>query len=261
MKRICSLFITCLFLLSACAPAAAEDTASTDPLPTETQETEATEVSLAGKKLIALTFDDGPNNSMMPAMLDVLEENNAVATFFLIGRKVDDSTRAVILRANHMGCELGNHSYSHERMADFTADKIYTEYFRTQTLIKAITGEAPKYFRAPFFSVSQTVFETIDLPFIKGYTFADYDSATTKEDKISGMLSKAEDGAIFVLHVSSNEEILTTISAVEEIIPVLRENGFEFVTLSQLFEEKGVTPEAGTGTQYTVVTGAQSANQ
>ncbi|MBP3305866.1 MAG: polysaccharide deacetylase family protein [Oscillospiraceae bacterium] len=257
MKRICSLFIACLLLLSACSPAAAEDTASDASLPTETRETEATEVSLEGKKLIALTFDDGPNNSMMPAMLDVLEENNAVATFFLIGRKVDDSTRAVILRAYHMGCELGNHSYSHERMAGYTADNAYMEYYRIQTLIKAITGEAPKYFRAPFFSVSQTMFETIDLPFIKGYSFADYDSATTKEDKVSGMLSKAEDGAIFVLHVSNGKEILTTVSAVEEIIPFFRENGFEFVTLSQLFEAKGVTPEAGTGTQYTVVTSAQ----
>ena len=83
-----------------------------------------TAVAEENEKLVAITFDDGPNTTTTVKVLDVLEENGVVATFFLCGKDINSSTRAVMKRAVKIGCELENHSRSHSHMSGMTADQL-----------------------------------------------------------------------------------------------------------------------------------------
>lgn len=68
------------------------------------------------KKLVALTFDDGPTIGITDQVLDVLQENEVVASFFLIGQQITDETRYLVKRAHDMGCSIENHSKTHQSM-------------------------------------------------------------------------------------------------------------------------------------------------
>ena len=150
MKRLFCLILFGCMLLTACGPAASDDS-QTDTTASET------EVTLEGKKLIALTIDDGPNNGVMPYVLDVLEAENVSATFFLVGKNITENNKKVILRAKDLGCEFGNHSYCHEKMTEKSVDEIINDYEKTQNLIKEITGEEPIYYRPPFLAYNGTL--------------------------------------------------------------------------------------------------------
>ena len=71
---------------------------------------------MSEKKLVALTFDDGPTVGITDRVLDVLEENHAVASFFLIGQQITEETEYLVKRAHDMGCTIENHSKTHQSM-------------------------------------------------------------------------------------------------------------------------------------------------
>ncbi|OYW16634.1 MAG: polysaccharide deacetylase [Novosphingobium sp. 12-64-8] len=101
-------------------------------------------------KLIALTFDDGPDPKWTPQVLSILERYHVPATFFVIGENGVDN-RGLLQRMVADGDEIGNHSYTHPNMADETATGIRLELNATQRLIEAYTGRSTRLFRAPYF--------------------------------------------------------------------------------------------------------------
>lgn len=82
---------------------------------------------MAERKLVALTFDDGPTLGITDKVLDVLEENNVVASFFLIGQNITEQTEYLVKRAYNMGCTIENHSKTHPSMIDLTKQEILDE--------------------------------------------------------------------------------------------------------------------------------------
>ncbi len=100
-------------------------------------------------KLLALAFDDGPNTTTTNAVLDVLEQYNAKATFFVIGTNINDETAKSVKRAYDMGMEIANHSKTHNSMTEMTPDEIKTEIDYVDEKVEAITGEKTKCFRPP----------------------------------------------------------------------------------------------------------------
>lgn len=114
-----------------------------------------TAVAEENEKLVAITFDDGPNTTTTVKVLDVLEENGVVATFFLCGKDINSSTRAVMKRAVKIGCELENHSRSHSHMSGMTADKIRMEANFTSHAIRQVSGRSPQFFRAPYLDTNE----------------------------------------------------------------------------------------------------------
>lgn len=252
MKKKTLSLILCLLLVALMGCAAQPDTtAASEPSETEGS-TESTDFVYdpTGKKLIALTFDDGPNPGMMAKLVAFLEEEHVPSTFFLVGKKIGANSKDVVLRAQAMGCEFGNHSYSHERMTGLTADEIKQEVQKTQSLVKTITGEEPKYFRPPFLACDAAMYENIELAFIAGTSFSDWESSVTEVDKIVAMRQAARDGAIYLLHCNDESYTLSTIAALKTIVPELRAKGYEFVTLSELFEAKGIDPTTVRGMYY-----------
>ena len=190
------------------------------------------------KKIIALTFDDGPSDTTTGQVLDVLERLQTKGTFFLIGDNITTERIPLVERALSLGCEIENHSKTHSDMRALTREQIDSEIKYTTDRITAITGRKPLFFRPPYIYYNDLMYETIDLVFISGYGCEDWEADASAEHRIERTLAQAEDGAVILLHDFEGNG--KTVEALEAIIPALREQGYEFVTVSELFRRKGV---------------------
>ena len=154
-------------LFSGCAatsPATTNTTATTAPtseIPTVTP-TNRPEAN----KIVALTFDDGPSRTTMAEVLNILAQYDAKATFFIIGNKISADTLPVLQRAVDEGHELGNHGMNHLHMAELSGAEIQSEYVQCQEAVKEAVGVVMYYFRAPFGSVDDRMYQIIQAPFI-----------------------------------------------------------------------------------------------
>ena len=123
-----------------------------------------------------MTFDDGPSSTTND-VLDVLEREGIVATFFLVGENVNSSIASIMQRQVNMGCELANHSYNHVDMSNYSASDIRNQINWTQSAIENTVGVTPKFFRPPYLGISNTMYQNIDLTFIQGIVTQDYASS------------------------------------------------------------------------------------
>ena len=192
---------------------------------------------------IALTFDDGPNTVITPQVLDILEENGAVGTFFLIAQNINPESAEMVRRAVAMGCDIENHSVTHSFMDEMSPEQIREEVKTCSEKITAITGRAPEFFRPPFIRVSQEMYDNIELTFICGAGCEDWVPEVSAQTRIERVLANAEDGQIVLLH--DMEWNVNTVEALKTIVPELKKRGHRFVTCAQLFAEAGVTPVHG----------------
>ncbi len=203
------------------------------------------------EKLIALSFDDGPNLVTTPKVLDVLEENGIKASFFLIGNNISDESAAVMKRAKKMGCDLENHSLTHSQMSTLSEQEIRDEIAATSALVKKYVGRKPKFFRPPYINHNELMHKCIDLTFICGMGCTDWEPAVTAEQRAASVIKNAADGQIVLLHDMEGND--NTVEALKTIIPELKAQGFKFVTVPELFKAKGVKLEPNNGKIYTNV--------
>ncbi|WP_143315527.1 polysaccharide deacetylase family protein [Clostridium sp. HBUAS56017] len=192
-----------------------------------------------GDKLVALTFDDGPSN-VTALVLDKLQKHNVPASFFLIGSNITDETKSILERELKQGCEINNHSWSHSYMNEMSGSNIKDEIQKTSDRIFNMVGVRPKFFRPPYIAVNNTMYENIDMPFICGINCTDWDSSVSAQSREKTILSSAKDGDIILLHdLYGNTQ---TVDALDGIIKGLQDKRFKFVTVSDLFKQKGVNP-------------------
>ncbi len=185
-------------------------------------------------KYIALTFDDGPNLVATPAVLERVKKYNITATFFVNGMHITDETASVMKQAYDMGCEIENHSQNHLHMDKISKEEILDEIKKTDDLIEKYIGKKPTYFRPPFIDVNELMHEVIDHTFICGHCPNDWDPNVNSQETAKGVIETTKDGGIILLHDSAHN--IKTAYALDEIIPALLDDGFEFVTVSKLFE-------------------------
>ncbi len=190
------------------------------------------------KPTIAITFDDGPNATTTMEVLDILEKYQVRASFFLIGTNINDESAKSVKRAFDLGCDIENHSKTHSYMDKMTADEIKDEVAYVNDKVKEITGTTPKFFRPPYIAVNSTMYDNIDMTFISGLGCNDWDDKVTAEYRAKYLEKKAADGVIFLLHDAEGNS--KTVEALDKAIPILLEKGFQFATISELFELKGV---------------------
>ena len=196
---------------------------------------------MCNKKLVALTFDDGPTIGITDQVLDVLQENEVVASFFLIGQQITDETRYLVKRAYDMGCSIENHSKTNQSMQKQSRQEIVEEIQYTSDLIEEITGEKPEFFRPPYIDYDQKMYDLIDLGFICGYGCEDWVPSVTVKERVDRVLHDANPGFIVLLHDMSDNT--NTVEAIKIIIPELKKQGYEFVTIRELFQMSGVKPQ------------------
>lgn len=190
------------------------------------------------KPTIAITFDDGPNATTTMEVLDILEKYQVRASFFLIGTNINDESAKSVKRAFDLGCDIENHSKTHSYMDKMTADEIKNEVAYVNDKVKEITGTTPKFFRPPYIAVNDTMYENIDMTFISGNGCNDWEDSVSADYRAKYLEKKAKDGVIFLLHDAEGNS--KTVEALDKAIPILLEKGFQFATISELFELKGV---------------------
>ena len=200
-------------------------------------------------KYLALAFDDGPNLTTESRMLELLARHQVPATFFVIGENITDESAGNMKRAIEQGCEIGNHSFTHPMMTMLDEAQVKEEIETTSALIEQITGKRPTLFRPPYINVKPEMYDWIDLTFICGKGCQDWEATADKEFRREGIIANAEPGAIYLLHDFEGNE--ATVEALDEAIPVLKEQGYVFVTVSELFKKLKCTPDGHT--MYTVV--------
>ena len=210
--------------------------------------TTATQNKYSSKdKLIALTFDDGPYQKTTNRILDTLEKNNSVATFFLVGYNIPDNA-ATISRAHRMGCELANHTQNHKILTKCNAGTISEQVKGPNESIKALTGIEPKLFRAPG-GEFKGIEDKIGMPLIqwtidtKDWKAKDSSNKDRSEEERNAELRRiadevvasAESGDIILMHDIYD----FTADLCELIVPELTAKGFKLVTVSEMFEAYG----------------------
>ncbi|MCR4896715.1 MAG: polysaccharide deacetylase family protein [Lachnospiraceae bacterium] len=189
-------------------------------------------------KVLALSFDDGPNTTITPKILDILEEYHIAASFFLIGQNIKGEAVDVAKRALAMGCDICNHSFTHKAMTELTPEEIREEIEKTDALIQSITGDIPIFFRPPYINVDDYLYDHVDKVFICGAGCEDWVPEVPASARIEKTLQQAEDGMIFLFHDSEGND--ATVETMKVIIPELLSRGFEFITVSEMFRRKNV---------------------
>ena len=207
-------------------------------------------------KLCVLTFDDGPSADpeLTLLVLDKLKSYGIKATFFLVGQNINDSTKGVIDRMVADGHEIGNHSWSYDDMAKMGADEIKKSVGDTTRVIQKYAGVTPVFFRPPNLSTSAIMYNNIDLPFASGVVAGDWPGGGG--DTIEHIMEKLEDGlkdgVIILLH-DVQPKPHPTPEALDTLIPKLKKDGYEFVTLSELFKRKGIVPDSKIEDMYVYI--------
>ena len=193
----------------------------------------------ANKPAVALTFDDGPSDQTA-RILDVLEQNGALATFFMVGERVG-SYAPTAKRAYDMGCLMGTHLYSHQKLTEMDAQQIAQELELCKAAHQAAFGAEPQLARTPYGSVNATVSETLGMPLIN-WSLDSRDWETRDADRIfNDVMNNISDGDIVLFHDLKD----FSANAIARIVPALKEQGYQVVTVQELFEIKGQALEPG----------------
>lgn len=194
------------------------------------------------KPMVALTFDDGPAGNASEKILDVLENNNAKATFFMVGANAvgnPDNLR----RKVELGMELGNHTWDHKNYGD---DVDSEEITKACEGIKETAGRRPTCFRSPGGITTDKILAECKKQRMPAYYWTiDTEDWKSRDSKkiYDAVMNNVKDGDIILMH----EIYDSTADAVAKIVPELKERGFQMVTCRQLVIAKtGKLPVPGT---------------
>ncbi|MBO4494410.1 MAG: DUF4214 domain-containing protein [Clostridiales bacterium] len=192
------------------------------------------------EKVIALTWDDGPNAPVTNRILDVLEQYGAHGTFFVVGNRCK-TYRSCLIREINADCEIGNHTWDHTSLTRLSGDGIQSQMRQTDDVIFNITGIRPKVMRPVGGSYNDTVRRNVGKPMIIWSVDTNDWKYRNAQHVIDEVLSHARDGEIILMH----DLYTTTADAVEVIVPELISRGYTLVTISELAEYKGIEMENG----------------
>ena len=194
-------------------------------------------------KLIALTFDDGPHSQYTPKLLNALKEQDCHATFFLLGY-LSSSNKQIVNDIVANGHELGVHSWNHSNYAKLTSQQVTDDITKASQALYHACQQYPTLMRPPYGSYTSdtlAVMQKQNLPVVLwNIDIKDWNTSSKAKVK-QDLLSQSRDGAVFVLHDSHQ----STVDAVIEALPILKKQGYEFVTVSELAALKKQTLSAG----------------
>lgn len=202
--------------------------------------TERPERILEGKKLVALTFDDGPSAETTPRLLEILYEKNVPSTFFMLGSRVR-ANPDLVQEAAKLGNEIASHTYSHQNLIRISASAVAEDISATRDAFSDVLGSIPALTRPPYGNINDNVRRSVGTPLIL-WSVDTLDWKYKNTDSImSYTLSEVYDGAIILMH----DIHPTSVDAVPTLIDTLRSDGYEFVTVSELASLRGVELSSG----------------
>lgn len=194
------------------------------------------------KPMIALTFDDGPYDKTTDQILDTLADNDSAATFFVVGNRINyypDTIKEMVERGN----EIGNHSYTHKfNLTKLDYDALMDEINKTQTALNKYVENYQIEVLRPTFGAYNDELKKDCGCIIVNWSVDTQDWKSRNSEKIvSRVIGKVKDGDIILMH----DIYQSTADAVKQLVPELIAQGYQLVTVSELLEYKGLTPENG----------------
>ena len=181
---------------------------------------------------IALTFDDGPHSLYTPRLLEGLRERQVQATFFLIGKNIEGNEEIVKQMAED-GHLIGNHTWSHVKITDLSAEQACQEITKTSELVKSITGKDTEYVRPPFGSWDKDLECSLVLfPVLWSVDPLDWTTSNT-DQVVEKVISGVKENDIILLHDCYS----SSVDAALRIVDILKAEGYEFVTVDKLVLE------------------------
>lgn len=199
-----------------------------------------TTISTGDLKYVALTFDDGPRADTTSVLLDGLRDRSASATFFVIGEQISGNEE-LLLRMAAEGHQVGNHTYGHVRLQGASDNTIIEEIHKTEVLLTDILGPGSYWLRPPYGLVDMDRSNLIKTPMIY-WTLDPEDWKLLNTDQVvAAVLKDIQPGDIVLLH----DFYATSVQAALQIIDALQKEGYAFVTVQQLFDIYGTTPQPG----------------
>lgn len=231
--------------------AASESVSSSSSAETEEQTTGAgTSEKPQDKKKIALTFDDGPSTTNTNAILDLLEQYNAKATFFVCGERLNASTSDTLKRTIALGCEIGNHTFSHRDMKTLSEQELLSEIQNTNEKIAQYSGTDYQctLYRPPYGNINRSAMDKLYNNGIRMYSIhwssdsLDWDyqnqykkGQISREEAVQStfdtIIRETKEGTVILMH--DIHEITPSVLAL--VLEKYTAEGYEFVTVSELF--------------------------
>lgn len=199
------------------------------------------------KPRIALTFDDGPGE-YTDALLDCLEENNAHATFFMLGQNVVE-WESTVQRMVDIGCEIGNHTWDHpsQTLTNMYIEDVVTEFSKTDQALMDACGQASTVARAPYGAANQSIYDAVQKPFFMwSLDTEDWRKMDADADYDVVMNGDLTDGSIILMHDIHEPSV----KAALRLIPDLIAQGYKLVTVSELAMAKNVELQNTTYSQF-----------
>ena len=183
------------------------------------------------RPVVALTFDDGPNASSTPILLDGLKERKVRATFFLIGENVEKGeNEKIVKRMYEEGHLIGNHTYTHCNLSKLETGEAKKELEQTDTVIEKITGKQPAFARAPYGELPVDSEQDLSRMYI-GWTVDPLDWMTEDAGSVvKTVVEEINPGDIILLH----DCYPSSVQAAIRIVDLLQGKGYEFVTVDHL---------------------------
>ena len=183
------------------------------------------------RPVVALTFDDGPNASSTPILLDGLKERKVRATFFLIGENIEKGeNEKIVKRMYEDGHLIGNHTYTHCNLSKLETGEAKKELEQTDTVIEKITGKQPAFARAPYGELPVDSEQDLSRMYI-GWTVDPLDWMTEDAGAVvKTVVEEINPGDIILLH----DCYPSSVQAAIRIVDLLQGKGYEFVTVDHL---------------------------
>lgn len=191
------------------------------------------------RPMVALTYDDGPGQ-YTEKLLQCLQENNAKATFFMLGENAEKYPD-IVKKLKDAGMELGNHTYDHQILTSLSQEEISSEISKANDAIKNGAGVPADTLRPPGGSYNEAVQQLANMPIIK-WSLDTKDWKTKSEDKTyQKVMDNVQDGSVILMHDIHE----WSVNASLRLIPELIAKGYKLVTVQELAEAKGITLENG----------------
>lgn len=187
-------------------------------------------------KVVALTFDDGPDPVNTPKIIKVLRDNNIQGTFFCIGKQIE-SCKSVIKQAYADGDIIANHSWSHKDFTTINAAEINNEVTLTENEINKVIGERSALIRPPYGDINDDVQNYLTVLNYKNIIWST-DTLDWEQREVANIVKNVVEnvrpGEIILMHCNEDKKVTT--EALPQIISKLKERGYSFVTVDKLLD-------------------------
>ncbi|MGD8192140.1 polysaccharide deacetylase family protein [Brevibacillus ginsengisoli] len=188
-------------------------------------------------KVIALTFDDGPDPHYTPQLAALLKQYNAKATFFVVGSRVKKFPN-IVRALSKDGHEIGNHTQNHPDLRRISSIKLEEEISKANQTIRTVTGNTPSLFRPPGGYYSESLvhvakkMDNLVIMWSWHQDTRDWSNPGVKKI-VNKVLTNARNGDIVLFHDNGGRQ---TVEAIKKILPELHQKGYQFVTVSDLLK-------------------------